>query len=208
MLITFEGLDFSGKSTQVRLLSERLSLENFNVLVLREPGGTEIGEKIRTILLDKEVSGMTDASELFLFSASRSQLVEEVIKPALEGGMVVLCDRFYDSTTAYQGWGRGLSREAIDVVNLFATSGLTPDVTFFLDLPIDEVEKRMLRAKSGKDRMESNGEGFYEKVREGYLSLAKKEKRFVVIDAKQSIESIQDAVWQKVEKLVSKIAKS
>jgi len=208
MLITFEGLDFSGKSTQVRLLSERLSLENFNVLVLREPGGTEIGEKIRTILLDKEVSGMTDASELFLFSASRSQLVEEVIKPALEGGMVVLCDRFYDSTTAYQGWGRGLSREAIDVVNSFATSGLTPDVTFFLDLPIDEVEKRMLRAKSGKDRMESNGEGFYEKVREGYLSLAKKEKRFVVIDAKQSIESIQDAVWQKVEKLVSKIAKS
>jgi len=203
MLITFEGLDFSGKSTQVRLLSERLSHENFNVLVLREPGGTEIGEKIRSILLDKESSGMTDVSELFLFSASRAQLVEEVVKPALEGNMIVICDRFYDSTTAYQGWGRGLLKEAITVIHQLATSGLVPDVTFFLDLPLSEVEKRMQRSKSGKDRMESNGHGFYEKVREGYLQLARKEKRFVIIDAMQSIEAIQDTVWQKTEKLVS-----
>ena len=206
MFITFEGLDFSGKSTQVRLLSERLSQENFNVLVLREPGGTEIGEKIRSILLDKQSSGMTDTSELFLFSASRSQLVEEVVKPALEGGIIVLCDRFYDSTTAYQGWGRGLSEEAIHVINKFATSGLAPDVTFFLDLPPAELEKRMLRAKSGKDRMELNGQGFYEKVRDCYLSLSKKEKRFVVIDAAQPIEAVQEAVWQKVEKMVTQNA--
>ncbi|MEK7669769.1 MAG: dTMP kinase, partial [Bacteroidota bacterium] len=202
MLITFEGLDFSGKSTQVRLLSERLSQENFNVLVLREPGGTEIGEKIRSILLDKESSGMTDASELFLFSASRAQLVEEVVKPAFEGNMIVICDRFYDSTTAYQGWGRGLMKEAIAAIHQLATSGLVPDLTFFLDLPLPEVEKRMQRSKSGKDRMESNGQGFYEKVREGYLHLARQEKRFVIIDAMQSIETIQDTIWQKTEKLV------
>lgn len=206
MLITFEGLDFSGKSTQVRLLSERLSQENFNVLVLREPGGTEIGEKIRSILLDKESSGMTDASELFLFSASRAQLVEEVVKPAFEGNMIVICDRFYDSTTAYQGWGRGLMKEAIAAIHKLATSGLVPDVTFFLDLPLSEVEKRMQRSKSGKDRMESNGQGFYEKVREGYLHLARQEKRFVIIDAMQSIETIQDTIWQKTEKLVSQKA--
>lgn len=206
MLITFEGLDFSGKSTQVRLLSERLSQENFNVLVLREPGGTEIGEKIRSILLDKESSGMTDTSELFLFSASRAQLVEEVVKPALEGNMIVICDRFYDSTTAYQGWGRGLMKEAIAAIHQLATSGLVPDLTFFLDLPLSEVEKRMQRSRSGKDRMESNGQGFYEKVREGYLHLAGQEKRFVIIDAMQSIETIQDTIWQKTEKLVSQKA--
>ncbi len=206
MLITFEGLDFSGKSTQVRLLSERLSQENFNVLVLREPGGTEIGEKIRSILLDKESSGMTDASELFLFSASRAQLVEEVVKPGLEGNMIVICDRFYDSTTAYQGWGRGLMKEAIAAIHQLATSGLVPDVTFFLDLPLPEVEKRMQRSKSGKDRMESNGQGFYEKVREGYLHLAHHEKRFVIIDAVQSVETIQDTIWQKTEKIVSQKA--
>ncbi len=206
MLITFEGLDFSGKSTQVRLLSERLSQENFNVLVLREPGGTEIGEKIRSILLDKESSGMTDASELFLFSASRAQLVEEVVKPGLEGNMIVICDRFYDSTTAYQGWGRGLMKEAITAIHQLATSGLVPDLTFFLDLPLPEVEKRMQRSKSGKDRMESNGQGFYEKVREGYLHLAHHEKRFVIIDAVQSVETIQDTIWQKTEKIVSQKA--
>ena len=206
MLITFEGLDFSGKSTQVRLLSERLSQENFNVLVLREPGGTEIGEKIRSILLDKESSGMTDASELFLFSASRAQLVEEVVKPGLEGNMIVICDRFYDSTTAYQGWGRGLMKEAIAAIHQLATSGLVPDLTFFLDLPLPEVEKRMQRSKSGKDRMESNGQGFYEKVREGYLHLARHEKRFVIIDAVQSVETIQDTIWQKTEKIVSQKA--
>lgn len=206
MLITFEGLDFSGKSTQVRLLSERLSLENFNVLVLREPGGTEIGEKIRSILLDRESSGMTDVSELFLFSASRAQLVEEVVKPALEGRMIVICDRFYDSTTAYQGWGRGLMKEAIVAIHQLATSGLVPDLTFFLDLPLTELEKRMLRSKSGKDRMESNGQAFYEKVRDGYLHLARQERRFVVIDAMQSIEAIQDSIWQRTEKLVSQKA--
>ena len=104
MLITFEGLDYSGKSTQVQLLADRLTLKDHRVLVLREPGGTDIGEKIRKMLLDKNNEDMTEASELFLFSASRSQLVQEVVHPALDGGMVVICDRYYDSTTAYQGY--------------------------------------------------------------------------------------------------------
>ena len=150
MLITFEGLDYSGKSTQVQLLADRLALQDHRVLVLREPGGTDIGEKIRKMLLDKNNEGMTEASELFLFSASRSQLIQEVVHPALDAGMVVICDRYYDSTTAYQGYGRGISPDVIHAINQYATGGLVPDVTFFLDIPIREIEKRMNSAKTNK----------------------------------------------------------
>ena len=199
MFITFEGLDYSGKSTQVQLLVDRLSRQQFNVLLLREPGGTEIGERIRTILLDKEATAMTTVAELFLFSASRAQLVEEVIKPALNGGLVVVCDRFYDSTTAYQGSGRQIGMETVQAINRAATGGLTPSLTLFIDIPPDEVEKRMRRSQGGKDRMESNGRDFYEKVRSGYLDLAKKEERFVVINGMQSIDVIEEEVWTRVE---------
>jgi len=198
MFITFEGLDFSGKSTQVKLLSDALTQKHYHILVLREPGGTEIGERIRTILLDKKITGMTNVAELFLFSASRSQLVEEVIKPALEGGMVVLCDRFYDSLTAYQGWGKGVNLETVSVVNRCASAGITPDLTFFLDIPVSEVERRMRRSHSSRDRMESNGVAFYERAREGYLDIAKKESRFRIIDGLQSMETIQDVIWTTV----------
>lgn len=198
MFITFEGLDYSGKSTQVKLLSDALGLEHHHVLVLREPGGTEIGEKIRTILLDKKIIGMTNVAELFLFSASRSQLVEEVIKPALEGGFVVICDRFYDSLTAYQGWGKEVSLDTVRVVNHCASSGLNPNITFFLDIPVSEVQRRMRRSHTSKDRMESNGVQYYDRVREGYLDIAKNERRFHVIDGLQPIEAIQDAIWTAV----------
>ena len=198
MFITFEGLDYSGKSTQVRLLADALKHENYSILVLREPGGTEIGERIRSILLDKRISGMTGVAELFLFSASRAQLVEEVIKPAIEGGLVVLCDRFYDSLTAYQGWGKGIPLETIHVVNAGASSGLTPDLTFFLDVPVEEVERRMRRAHTSKDRMESNGKEFFERVRKGYLEIAAKERRFLVIDGLQPVDAIQDQIWRSV----------
>ena len=181
MFITFEGLDNSGKSTQVQMLAEHLTRKGHRVLVLREPGGTEIGERIRTMLLDKNNISMTEASELFLFSASRSQLVKEIIKPALEGGMAVLCDRYYDSTTAYQGWGRGISLEVISAINRYAADDLVPDITFFLDIPIKEIEKRILRAKKNKDRMESSGLDFYERVRSGYLDLAKKKRATVFL---------------------------
>ena len=196
MFITFEGLDNSGKSTQVQMLAEHLTRKGHRVLVLREPGGTEIGERIRTMLLDKNNISMTEASELFLFSASRSQLVKEIIKPALEGGMAVLCDRYYDSTTAYQGWGRGISLEVISAINRYASDNLVPDITFLLDIPIKEIEKRILRAKKNNDRMESSGLEFYERVRNGYLDLAKKEPRYRLLDALQTVDDIHDAIWE------------
>jgi dTMP kinase len=195
MFITFEGLDYSGKSTQVQLLSDRLSLGDSRVLVLREPGGTEIGEKIRKMLLDKSNTGMTEASELFLFSASRSQLIQEVVLPALEGGMVVICDRYYDSTTAYQGFGRGISLEVIQAINRYATGDLAPDLTFFLDIPIREIERRMMAAKKNKDRMESNGIEFYERTRDGFLQIAKTESRYCVIDGLQPIDELHEQIW-------------
>lgn len=199
MFITFEGLDYSGKSTQVQLLVNRLSRKQFNVLLLREPGGTDIGERIRTILLDKEAMAMTTIAELFLFSASRAQLVEEVIRPALDGGLIVVCDRFYDSTTAYQGSGRQIGQETVQAINRAAVGGLVPALTLFIDIPPEEVEKRMRRVQGGKDRMESNGRDFYQRVRGGYMELANKEKRFVVINGMQSIDVIEDEVWTHVE---------
>jgi dTMP kinase len=204
MFITFEGLDFSGKSTQVKLLSATLTHQHYHILVLREPGGTEIGEKIRMILLDKKITGMTNVAELFLFSASRSQLVEEVIKPAIEGGMVVLCDRFYDSLTAYQGWGKGVPPETVRVVNQCASAGLVPDLTFYIDIPVKEVERRMSRSRTTRDRMESNGIAFYERARDGYLEIAKKESRFRVIDGLQPIETIEEAIWATVSASLAK----
>jgi dTMP kinase len=198
MFITFEGLDYSGKSTQVKLLSDRLSLQDRRVLILREPGGTEIGEHIRKMLLDKTNISMTEASELFLFSASRSQLIQEVVRPALEGEMVVICDRYYDSTTAYQGYGRGISLEVINAINRYATGGLVPDLTFFLDIPIREIEKRMMAAKKNKDRMESNGLEFYERTRDGFLKIANEETRCHIIDGMQRIDEVHEIIWQKV----------
>jgi dTMP kinase len=198
MLITFEGLDYSGKSTQVQLLADRLNLQDHRVLVLREPGGTDIGEKIRKMLLDKNNDGMTEASELFLFSASRSQLIQEVVRPALDGDMMVICDRYYDSTTAYQGFGRGIPLDVIHAINRYATGGLVPDLTFFLDIPIREIEKRMNSAKTNKDRMESNSIEFYERVRNGFLQIAKTESRCCIIDGMQLIDDLHDLIWQRV----------
>jgi dTMP kinase len=197
LFITFEGLDFSGKSTQVGLLADTLSQSGAKVLVIRDPGGTHIGEKIRTVLLDRDVRDMSNITELFLFSASRSQLVQEVIKPALAGGTIVLCDRFYDSTTAYQGWGRGLPLDAIKAVNRVAADGLVPAVTFFIDIPVSEIELRMMRQKAGADRMEMSGRAFYEKVRDGFLRLAQEDQRFEVIDGRLGIEEIRKKVWDR-----------
>jgi dTMP kinase len=198
MFITFEGLDCSGKSTQAKLLADRLSHERHNVLVLREPGGTEVGEKIRAILLDKKTEGMTPVSEFLLFSASRSQLVEEVIRPALEAKMVVVCDRFYDSSTAYQGWGRQIPLEAVEIVNTRATGGLNPDITFLIDIPVSEVGRRLSRIRSS-DRMESVGKEFYERVRQGYHKIAEEESRVRIIDGMQPIDTIHDIIYEHIE---------
>jgi len=207
MLITFEGIDCSGKSTQAKLLVEKLEVVlpgmkgmNPAVRLIREPGGTSVSERIREILLNKDHNELTDAAELFLFSASRSQLVNEVILPALGRGETVVCDRFADSTTAYQGYGRGLDLQTVEVINRLTTSGVKPDLTLFIDIPVNEVERRRACMGSPHDRMEGAGRQFYERVRDGYLKLAREEQeRIAVIDGSESIEAVARAVWTLVE---------
>jgi dTMP kinase len=172
MLITFEGLDFSGKTTQARLLMEALRSAGRTVVFLREPGGTRISERVREILLDRKHEEMADAAEMLLFSASRAQLVHEVIRPALGRGEVVICDRYYDSTTAYQGYGRGLDLESVRQINRIATGGLPPDLTLLIDIDVEEIQRRKAAAGLAFDRMESSGREFYERVRKGFRAIA------------------------------------
>jgi dTMP kinase len=151
---------------------------------------------LREILLDKGHLELTRISELFLFSASRAQLVAEVIKPALQDNELVICDRFYDSTTAYQGYGRGIDREAISRINMLATQGTNPDLTFVIDIPVEELERRKMTAGNALDRMESSGREFYERVRAGYREMATTSQRIVVLDGTRSIQEIHDDIWR------------
>ncbi|CUS97118.1 dTMP kinase [Candidatus Chrysopegis kryptomonas] len=208
MLITFEGVDLCGKTTQAEILIKRLKDLGYDVVFVREPGGTKISEMIRDILLDLRNLEMDSITELFLFSASRAQLVKEIILPALNSGKIVICDRFYDSTLAYQGYGRGIDIEKIKVINELASSGLVPDVTFLIDIPVDEIYRRKSKVietggvKNSTDRMESSGVEFYERVRRGYLEIAKMSERFVVIDGTMGIDEISEKIWSIVfEKL-------
>ncbi|HTX17353.1 MAG TPA: dTMP kinase [Bacteroidota bacterium] len=197
MFISFEGIDGSGKTTQANLLVEKLRSHRYVVEFFREPGGTEISERTREILLDKKHLGMSQITELFLFSAARAQLVSQVIKPALLDSKIVLCDRYVDSTTAYQGYGRGLKLGAVKTINAVATYGLMPELTFLIDVPVETILER--RRKSGLpiDRMESGGREFYEKVRQGYLEMAKEEpKRIVLVDGSHSVDDVHAEVWK------------
>ncbi len=198
MLITFEGIDGSGKSTQINLLKEKLSNSGLTVQVFREPGGTELSEEIRSLLLNPDIE-IDSVTELLLFSSARSRLVYEKVFPALERGEIVILDRFYDSTTAYQGYGReSLPLDQIQYINEVASHYKAPDFTFYLRLDLEESNSR--RAHMSKDRMEQAGEEFYTKVIHGFDELAKKESRFIVIDASQSIEGIH----QEIVKVLSK----
>jgi len=162
MFITFEGMDFCGKSTQVKLLSDYLKQIGKNVVTIREPGGTNISEKIRDILLDKNNKEMFVESELLLFSASRAQLVREIIIPKLMEGYFVLSDRFHDSSIAYQGYGRGINLEHVTKIQEFAIGEAIPDITFFIDIPIEEMEKRKLQFSfESLDRIELSQKRFY-----------------------------------------------
>ncbi len=202
MFITFEGIDFCGKSTQVKLLRDYLVEQNKNVYLIREPGGTEISEKIREILLDKKNNAMVMETEIFLFSASRAQLVREEIRPYLQRGFYVISDRFHDSSTAYQGFGRGLSVDAILNIHNLAIGKTIPEITFFIDIPIDiAIERKQKVAHSDLDRIEVSDNSFYEKVREGYLYLAKKEKRFRIIDGTQDIKKINEKIINEIKSL-------
>jgi len=183
LFVTFEGIDGCGKTTQVTALKASLEAKGTKVIVIREPGATFIGEKIRSILLDNANCGMSSETEVLLYEAARAQIVSEVIRPALLEGKVVICDRFYDSSVAYQGYARGLPLESIDSLNQFATGGLEPDLTFLLDLPAQAAWERMNIREGSHDRLEIEGLGFMEKVRAGYLELAGKHARIIRLDA-------------------------
>ncbi|OGU35030.1 MAG: dTMP kinase [Ignavibacteria bacterium GWB2_35_6b] len=209
MFITFEGLDFCGKSTQVKLLVKYLEEKNKAVKVIREPGGTDISEQVRKILLEKKNSNMFDETELLLFSSSRSQLVREVIIPDLQKGIYLISDRFHDSTTAYQAYGRNLNKEFIKSLNSFVIENALPDITFFIDIPLDEVEKRKAKIKKNDlDRIEISERKFYENVRDGYLKLASEEKRFRVINGLLSIEEIHGEILKELSVYEERLIKN
>ncbi|PIW69761.1 MAG: dTMP kinase [Ignavibacteriales bacterium CG12_big_fil_rev_8_21_14_0_65_30_8] len=205
MFITFEGLDFCGKSTQVKLLKEKLEQIGKKIILIREPGGTQISEKVRDILLDKKNSEMHIETELLLFSASRAQLVREIIIPLLNEGYFVISDRFHDSSIAYQGYGRGINLNSVKTIQEFAIGLAIPDLTFFIDLPLKEIEKR--RTKFGAnnlDRIELSENAFYNRVQQGYIEMCKNEKRFITIDGTKSIEEIHKQIIDVVINMVKK----
>ncbi|MEI8129389.1 MAG: dTMP kinase [bacterium] len=198
LFITFEGIDGCGKSTQLNLLSEYLKSEGLEVVITREPGAKGLGEKLREILLNYE-GEVSSNCEAFLFLADRAQHIDTLVKPAIEAGKVVLCDRHTDSTIAYQGYGRGVDLEQIKMLNRIATSGLEPDLTFVFDL---DVEISQMRVGKNKDRMESAGDDFHNRVRNGYLEITKQEpERVKVINSDDSIENIFEKVKKETDRL-------
>ncbi len=200
MFISFEGIDFCGKSTQIDLLKDYLIEQGKKVEILREPGGTNLSEKIRTILLDNKNEKMLMEAELFLFSASRAQLVREKIRPYLEKGFYVISDRFHDSSTAYQGYGRGIPVDVIAGVHNLAIGDTIPDITYFIDIPVGIANERKKKQSKGKlDRIELADMEFYSRVRNGYLETAKNESRFKVIDGTQSIQNIHNHIISEFE---------
>lgn len=198
LFVTLEGPEGCGKTTQAALLAEHLRQQGHDVLATREPGGTSIGDQIRRVLTSLDNIAMHPRTEILLFSASRAQLVHEVILPHLKAGGVVICDRFYDSTLAYQGYGHGLDLEVLRQITAFATGGLVPDLTLLLDLPVEEGLRR--RRKDGDwNRLDAYSLEFHRRVRQGYLELARQEpERWVVIDAARPAE----AVWPDVRRAV------
>jgi len=201
--ITFEGIEGSGKTTQIRLLLAWLKERTPQVLLTREPGGTAIGEQIRTILLNPDNTAMTPEAEILLFSAARAQIVREVIRPRLEEGWIVICDRFADSTLAYQGFGHGLPLDDLRHITAFATGGLWPDLTIYLDLDVEIGLQRKAATPEEWNRMEAQAIDFHRRVREGYLHLAKQEPdRWLVLDATQPVEVIQARIRARVSALL------
>jgi dTMP kinase len=200
MFISFEGIDFSGKSTQIELFKDYLVEHKKKVEILREPGGAEISEKVRKILLDNKNEKMFAETELLLFSASRAQLVREKIRPYLEDGIYVISDRFHDSSTAYQGYGRGIAIEVVQSIHQLAIGDTVPDLTFFIDIPVGIANERRKKKSKGKlDRIELADIEFYNRVRSGYLEIARQEERFKVIDGTQTIETIQNQIISELE---------
>jgi len=203
IFITFEGVDKAGKSTQIQRLAEHFRALGREVLCTREPGGTPLCEELRGLVMKRRAEGIADATELLLFSASRAQLLREVVWPALERNAVVLCDRFADSTTAYQGYARGMDRTFIKQLNEFALAGRWPDMTILLDLTVEESFKRLdhvlKETAIDSDRFEVEGRRFHEAVRNGFLEIAKENsQRFAVFSAAKSVDELADEIWKTV----------
>ena len=202
LFITFEGGEGCGKSTQIAALKARLEAMGKKVVQTREPGGTALGESVRNLLqYDDAGQGMSPEAELLLFAASRAQHVRELIAPAIAEGQIVLCDRFLDSTTVYQGVARAIDSKKVDTINQFAIGDTNPDLTILIDLPPEIGLARVHARSDGQlDRMEKEAIEFFQAVRQGYLDLAKSEpKRFLVLDGSQSVEELETQIWQKVE---------
>jgi len=202
-LITFEGGEGGGKTTQIVRLRDHLTKEGHDVVVLREPGGTVISEQIREVVLSSKNVGIAFTTEVLLFQAARAQIYRELVIPSLKAGKVVLMDRSRDSSVVYQGIVRGFGEEMIEELNDISTNKTTPDLTLLLDLPVETGLKR--RVDSGKmDRLDMEATDFHRRVREGYLKIAKenKGKRWVIVDASQSLEEVEEKIWEVVEKKV------
>jgi len=207
--IAFEGSEGCGKTTQVQLLANRLDAGGIPFLITREPGGTAIGETIRELLqYAPQSTGMTPETEVLLFEASRAQLVREIIKPALDRGECVIADRFFDSTTVYQGVARKLDKKVVRQLNAFAVGDCIPDITFLLDVDLETTHARM-KGPRRPDRMEQEADEFYEKVRDGYLEFAKWQKdRVVVIKGWESPTDIEKEIWKILAKRFPDLAKA
>lgn len=198
IFITFEGIDGCGKSTQARRLNAYLKKTGQDVVFLREPGGTPLSERVRNILLNRRLE-ISPVAELLLYEAARAQLAETIIGPALAEGRIVVCDRYFDSTIAYQGYGRKLDRRLIDRLNALASFGITPDLTFIFD-----VDYKISLSRRGKnpDRLEKEKKAFFNRVRKGFIELASK-RRIVLLDGRQDIKTLFEIVRQRSEKLIA-----
>ena len=203
LFITFEGTDGAGKTTQIQRLSADLRQAGHYICLTREPGGTPISEQIRDMLLNPDHSEMAATTELLLYAASRAQHVSEVIKPALEAGKIVISSRFADAMVVYQGYGRGLDLERINRLNRIATDGVTPNVTFVLDLPVEIGLQRVQKSRGGLDRLEREKIEFHQRLRDGYRALAQQEtQRLKIIDAQASPEQVYAQIKAAVQPLL------
>lgn len=207
--ITFEGPEGSGKSTQINILTEKLRQENKKVINIREPGGTILGEKIRDILKSNSFKNLSNRAELLMFIASRAQLIEEIVKPSLNQGHWVICDRFIDSTIAYQGFGRGLCLDDINFLNKIAINNILPSLTFLLQIDVNigfqRLKSRYQNNSKMYDRIEQEDIIFHKKVYEGYNTLSDSLDRVIKIDAEKDIKEISDIIYKEIKKLEIKL---
>lgn len=203
LFITFEGGEGSGKSLQTQALYKELTRRKISVILVHEPGSTAVGERLTRLLKWAQTTNISSLTELMLFNASRAQLIDEVIRPALDAGKIVICDRFTDSTVVYQGYGRGLDIDVINTINNTATGNVKPDLKVLLDIPVSEGFAR--KKGQAHDRFEKEEKAFHERVREGYLKLAAAEpQRWLVVDGRLSKQQIQDIILEKVTGLLEK----